>query len=175
MKEKGSIQIYTGTGKGKSTAAFGLALRASGWGLRTVIIQFMKTEGGSGESSACAALPLISIYAFGSGNFLRKGTKIAQVDLDLAKAAIAKAEEAFADPATDIVILDELNNALYFDLVSEADCLSLISKKRPDQELIITGRNAPQCLIDLADLVTDMQAVKHPGDKGVNARRGIEY
>lgn len=170
MLEKGFIQIYTGTGKGKTTAAFGLALRACGRGLRTVIIQFMK-PGDSGEVKACLELPSITICAYGSKGFLRKGTMPSAENLALAQAAMDKAAEAMADPKTDIIILDELCNAIYFDLIKEEDALALLRGKRENQEVIITGRNATQALIDAADLVTDMQEIKHPGD----AREGIEY
>lgn len=175
MPETGLIQIYTGNGKGKSTAAFGLALRASGWGLKTVIIQFMKPGDGYGETKAIADLPLIEMYSYGCRHFLKKGVAPKEEDIALAAAALAKAEQALADESIDLLILDELSNAIYFDLVSEQQALSLLDKKRTNQELVITGRNAPACLIERADLVSEIKEIKHPAQQGVQARRGIEY
>jgi cob(I)alamin adenosyltransferase len=175
MKELGLIHVYTGAGKGKSTAAFGLCLRASGWGLRSACVQFMKSGKNCGELAACGALPLIDIYCFGGEQFLIKGAEPSAHDQKLARQALAKARQLLADPAIDILVLDELGNAIYFGLVSEAEALELLASKRPDQELVITGRNMPQSLIDQADLVTEMREVKHPYQKGLKARKGIEY
>lgn len=175
MKEPGIIQIYTGEGKGKSTAAFGLALRAAGWKMHTGIVQFMKKGEGYGEITAFANLPYIEIFSFGSNKFLKKDAPQEEEDLALAHAAMAKAKELMVDQKVDILILDELCNAIYFDLVSEKEVLALMSLKRADQEVVITGRNAPHCLLELADLVTEMKEIKHPYQKGIQARRGIEY
>jgi len=175
MKETGLIQIYTGGGKGKSTAAFGLSLRAAGWGLRTAIVQFMKNGEGYGEIKAFTAQPLIDVYSFGGNKWFTKGESLQDEDLNCVREAMGKTEELMADRSVDLLILDEFFNAIYFDLVSERDALILISSKRPDQELVLTGRNASQTFLDLADLVTEMKELKHPYQKGVQARRGIEY
>lgn len=175
MLNQGLIQIYTGDGKGKSTAAFGLCLRAAGWGMHSAIIQFMKKDGSCGESKAFVKLPAIDIYSYGRDGFLKKDEPPKEKDLFCASAALAKAKELMADKSVDILILDELTNAIYFNLVSEADALALLTMKRADQELVITGRNAPQSLIDLADLVTEMKEIKHPYQKGIKSRKGIEY
>ena len=175
MKKTGLIQIYTGDGKGKSTAAFGLSLRAAGWGMHTAIVQFMKKGDGYGEISALAQHPLIDIYPFGSGNFIKKGSPLSKEDLIYTSQAIDKVKELMEDERVDILVLDELTNAIYFGLISEAKVLELLSHKKPEQEWVITGRNAPQALLDRADLITEMKEVKHPYQKGISARRGIEY
>ncbi len=176
-KEKlGLVQVYTGDGKGKSTAAFGLALRAAGGGMHVVIIQFMKKGEWYGEIVAFKRLPEIEIYSFGSDKFLKKGNRPDEQNINLAEEAMAKARAAMDDDSVDILILDELNNAIYFDLISEEDVLDLIQAKPQHQELIITGRNASEKLIAAADLVTEMREIKHPYRlQGIQARRGIEY
>lgn len=171
----GLVQVYTGNGKGKSTAAFGLALRAAGAGMRVVIIQFMKKGEWYGEIASFQLLPNISIHSYGGGKFLKKGVPPDVENLALAAAAMAKAREAMADENVDMLILDELNNAVYFDLVSEEDALRLIDERPARQELVITGRNATPAIIDAADLVTEMREIKHPYQQGVQARKGIEY
>lgn len=175
MKETGLIQIYTGDGKGKSTAAFGLALRAAGWGLKVAVIQFMKEGGWYGECRALENFPGIEIHSFGTGKFLKKGQQPDDGSLKLAAEAVALAQKLRNDDTVDILILDELCNAVWFDLVSEETALGLMSCGREDQELVLTGRNATAAMIEAADLVTEMKAVKHPYEKGVQARKGIEY
>lgn len=173
-KETGLVQIYTGNGKGKSTAAFGLALRATGCGLKVVIIQFMKKGEWYGEIEALAKLPEIEIYSYGCDRFAKKGAPD-EDNLAQARAALQRTRKVMAEQQTDVLILDELNNALFFDLITEAEALALIQEKPQDMELIITGRNAPEALIKAADLVTEMCEIKHPYQHGIQARRGIEY
>lgn len=175
MQGLGLIQVYTGAGKGKSTAAFGLCLRASGWGLRSACVQFLKCGRNCGEIAACADLPLIDVYCFGSEHFLVPGAELSDEDKELTRQAMAKARQLLADPRIDLLVLDELGNAIYFGLVSEAEAQALLEAKRPEQELILTGRNMPQSLLDKADLVTEMREIKHPYQKGLKARKGIEY
>lgn len=174
-EQQGLIHVYTGNGKGKSTAAFGLAVRASGCGLKTVIVQFMKKGEWYGEINTLNRMEHVSIYSYGGGKFLRKGNPPDEENLDLAAQAMAKAREAMADPEVRLLILDELSNAVYFDLISEEEALALIADKPSQMELVITGRNAPQSIIDRADYVTEMCEIKHPYQKGVQARKGIEY
>lgn len=172
---KGYIQVYTGDGKGKSTAAFGLALRAVGAGMKVVLIQFMKVKGCYAEENGFRLLgDHLEHYAYGSKNWVKKGQGSAE-DYALAEAAMDKAAEAVADSRNDLVILDEINNALYFELVTEADVLALLAKKAPDVEVVLTGRNAPEKIMEAADLVTEMREVKHYYRRGVNSRQGIEY
>ena len=174
-KLHGLTQIYTGNGKGKSTAAFGLAVRASGCGMKVVIVQFMKKGEWYGEIEGFRHVPNVDIFSYGGGKFLKKGVAPDEENLALARAAMAKAYEAMQDESVDIVILDELNNAVYFDLVTEEDALALMAARPEDTELIITGRNATERMIDAADLVTEMREIKHPYQKGIQARQGIEY
>ncbi len=170
----GLIQIYTGNGKGKSTAAFGLALRAVGCGFRVTIIQFMKPDCGCGELDAFKLLPNVTVHSFGLHGFVRKGQAPSAQNLALAGEAMALVRQVIAEQTADILILDELNNAVYFDLVTEADALSLLAAKPAQMELVLTGRNATEAMIQAADLVTEMREIKHPYGR-VGARKGIEY
>lgn len=178
MSEKlgqGYVQVYTGNGKGKSTAAFGLALRAVGAGMNVVLIQFMKVKGCYAEEEGFKLLgDKLQHYAYGSKNWVKKGQGTEE-DYALAKAAMDKALEAVANPDNDLVILDEINNALYFELVTEEQVLELLSHRLPAVEVVLTGRNAPERIMEAADLVTEMREVKHYYQKGVNSRKGIEF
>jgi cob(I)alamin adenosyltransferase len=183
---KGLVQVYTGGGKGKTTAALGLAVRAAGHGLRTCIIQFMKRGWESGERTAIARLaPEVEIYVFGSEHW-GDASKAAQAtpwwqlppseeDRAQAQEALAFGRKAVTSGEWDIVVLDEVLGALAHELVSLDQLLSLICAKPPSVELVLTGRDAPPEIIKAADLVTEMQEVKHPFRKGVKARRGIEF
>jgi len=174
LLDKGLIQVYTGNGKGKSTAAFGLAIRAAGHGLRVVIIQFMKT-GNYGEINSFQRLaPEITVKSFGRKGFIHKG-KAAAEDYSLAREAISFANEVLCLGEADVLILDEINNALQYQLISLDEVSSMINNKPVGVELVLTGRNAPEELLKMADLVTNMQEVKHPYNKGIGARKGIEY
>lgn len=174
-KETGLIQIYTGDGKGKSTAAFGLALRATGCGLKVAIIQFMKKGEWYGEIETLAKLPEIELFSFGCDGFLKKGDPPPAEHLKQAKAALDKARSILKEGQADILILDELNNAIFFGLVSQEETKELLALKPPHTELVLTGRNAPDYLLQEADLITEMREVKHPYQRGLPARRGIEY
>ncbi|MDO4732490.1 MAG: cob(I)yrinic acid a,c-diamide adenosyltransferase [Bacillota bacterium] len=172
---KGLIQIYTGNGKGKTTAAFGLALRASGSGLRTAIVQFMKKGEWYSEIVAIAHLPLVEIFSYGGSKFLKKGTPPDEENLQLARDAVAKARELMTAGEVDILILDELNNAVFFDLLTEEEALCLFREKPAHMELVVTGRNATEAMMEAADLVTEMREIKHPYQKGIQGRKGIEF
>ena len=174
-KQTGLIQVYTGNGKGKSTAAFGLALRAAGNGLKVAIIQFMKKGGWYGEIQAFAKLPEIMLASFGGEGFIKKGTTPSPEHFKQAQAALAQAEQLLIAGQTDLLILDELNNALFFDLLSQEEIERLLALKPSHTEVVITGRNAPEYLLQAADLVTEMREIKHPFQRGLPARRGIEY
>jgi len=172
--EPGLIQVYTGDGKGKTTAALGLALRAAGWGLRTYIGQFMKGRE-YGELQAVQALaPLITIEQYGRNAFVHV-TGGSPEDKAAAQQGLRSASSAMLSGDYDIVVLDEINVTLHFKLLTLEDVLSLLDRKPPEVELILTGRRAPQELIDRANLVTEMREVKHPYHDGVEARRGIEH
>ncbi len=174
--EIGLIEIYTGDCKGKSTAAFGLAVRGAGQGFQVRIVQFMKC-GGYGENMTFDKLyPDIQVFSYGRKCFLLPEKEAKQQDLDLAAAAMAKAAELIGDGNTDILILDEINNALFFHLVTLEEVEALLDKKPPHMEVVLTGRNAPQTLIERADLVTEMREIKHPFTaSGMKSRKGIEY
>lgn len=170
----GLIHVYTGHGKGKTTAALGLALRASGCGLNVAVVQFMKS-GNCGEIAALQHLPGISAYSYGTTSLLTKGLPPDDESCQLAAAAMAKATELMQKSSTDLLILDELSLAVYFELISEQEAMQLLHCKPQQLELVITGRNMPQCLLDAADYLTEMQEIKHPYNKGIPGRRGIEF
>ncbi|MHB1127174.1 MAG: cob(I)yrinic acid a,c-diamide adenosyltransferase [Bacillota bacterium] len=172
--KQGLIQVYTGNGKGKSTAAFGLAVRAAGHGLRVQIIQFMKT-GDYGENKALSRLsPEIEVHSFGRKGFISRGGAKPE-DTDLAHQALTMAIRLMEQGAVDLLILDEINNALYFDLLTTEEVIQLLQSKPPQVELVLTGRNAPEAIIQEAHLVTEMCEIKHPYQLGIASREGIEF
>ncbi len=169
----GLLQVYTGEGKGKTTAALGLALRAWGHGLRVGVIQFMKKGEDYGEILALRRMS-IEVFQFGSGKLIYKG-KHCQDDLDCARHALVLSRSLLSSGEFDLLILDEVNMALYFELISKDDLLEALRQRDQGVEVICTGRNAPEELKEEADLVTVMTLEKHPYDGGLNARKGIEY
>lgn len=171
--ERGLVQVYTGNGKGKTTAALGLALRAVGRGLRVYMMQFMKGQSYSELVSARRLAPQLTLEQVGRDCFIRKGA-VDPVDVQMAQAAFARARSLVACGEYDLVILDELNCAVDFELVAVADALELIRTKAPRTELVMTGRNAAPELIAAADLVTEMREIKHYFNAGQPARPGIE-
>ena len=172
--EQGLVQVYTGNGKGKTSAAFGLALRAIGRGLKVYIVQFIKGGFDYGELYVVDRLPNLKLKAFGRGEFVTEKPP-GKEDVELAQEALALAEEVVKNGGYDIVILDEINVALNLKLVNLNEVLELIKNKPKHVELILTGRYAPKEIIEAADLVTEMKEVKHPFNKGYEARKGIEY
>jgi cob(I)alamin adenosyltransferase len=172
--EKGLVQVYTGNGKGKSSAAFGLALRAVGRGLKVYIIQFIKGGFDYGELYVVDKLPNLKLKAFGRGKFVTE-KPAEKEDIKLAEEALTLVEEVVKSGEYDIVILDEINVALNLKLIKTEKVLKLIENKPKYVELILTGRYAPNEIIEVADLVTEMKEIKHPFNKGYQARKGIEY
>lgn len=170
--EKGYIHVYTGDGKGKTTAAFGLALRAAGAGLRVWIGQFVKGCEYSEHVALKRFEDLITITRFGRSCFIKSEPE--PEDIKLARAGLKEAGKVVTSGEYRIVILDEACIAIHFKLFTTEELLKVIDKKPPNIEIIITGRNAPQELIDAADLVTEMREIKHYYTKGVQARKGIE-
>ena len=171
--EQGQVQIYTGNGKGKTTAALGLALRAVGRGLTVCIIQFIKGGGPYGEHFAAERLaPLLTIIATGRPGWVNRDNPDPE-DVRLAREALQRAEEALAG-GYDLVILDEVIGAVGFGLLSVDDLLALMARRPATVELVLTGRNADERLIAAADLVTEMREVKHYYRAGVPSRVGIE-
>jgi cob(I)alamin adenosyltransferase len=169
---KGYLQVYTGNGKGKTTAALGLSLRAVGAGLRVYIAQFLK----QGDYSEINALKRFSdaivLEQFGLGQFV-KGQPT-QAEMDAARNGLAKARKALSSGDYDMVILEEANVAVAIGLFSVKDLMDIIRQRPAHVELVITGRGAAPEVIEKADLVTEMKAVKHYYDQGVQARVGIE-
>jgi cob(I)alamin adenosyltransferase len=171
---KGLVQVYTGSGKGKTTAALGLALRAVGSGLRVHIMQFLKGQTVYGELEAAKALaPLLTIEQVGRKNFIIPG-KIDPVDVEVAQRAFARARTLLLSGDYDLVILDELNCAVDLGLIPLAAVKELIAHKPLTTELVLTGRGAHAEIIALADLVTEMREIKHYYNAGQPARVGIE-
>ncbi len=171
--KRGYIQVYTGPGKGKTTAALGLALRAVGQGLRVCIIQFMKSSKQAGEVQAAGLLaPRLSIYPMGPRGFIRE--KPRPVDYRMAQKALDFSRDVIEGEDHDVVILDEVNMAVYLGLISVEALLALMDSKPTSVELVLTGRDAHPEVIEKADLVTEMSAVKEYYDQGVTARKGIE-
>lgn len=173
--ERGLIQVYTGNGKGKSTASFGLAIRAVGRGLQVRIIQFLKTGIDYGEIETFKRLePELKVISFGRKGFISR-TGVTEHDYQLCREAFDLAKKIVEEGETDLLILDEINTALYFKLLDLEEVLSFLKNKPYNLELVLTGRYAIQEIIDMADLVTEMKEIKHPFAKGIKARKGIEY
>ena len=172
---KGYIQVYTGNCKGKTTATLGLAFRAMGHGLKTYIGQFMKSQPYGEVNSARRVAPFITIEQYGQNGLIHVKSSPAKKDISAAKQGLQRAEERLLSGDYSIVALDEIFTACYFRLISAEDILSLIAAKPPGVELVLTGRYAPQEVIDAADLVTEMREVKHYYHQGVAARTGIEF
>ncbi|MBX3577930.1 MAG: cob(I)yrinic acid a,c-diamide adenosyltransferase [Rhizobiaceae bacterium] len=172
--EKGLLIVNTGPGKGKSTAAFGLALRMLGYGRRVGIVQFIKGAWHTGEKDALASFgDKVVWHTMGEGFTWETQDR----DRDVAAAARAweKARELIVDPTLGLVILDELNIALRYDYLDLDAVVAALKARRPDLHVVVTGRNAKQPLIDAADLVTEMTLVKHHFGAGVKAQQGIEF
>jgi len=173
--QEGLIQIYTGHGKGKTTAALGLALRAVGQGLKVLMIQFMKGKRPTGELLMAQRLsPDLQIKPMGRDGFIGPEGPAAK-DMDLAKAALDEARKALNEKLCDVLILDEINVAVSMGLLSQKAVLDVIGCKPPDMELILTGRGAPKAFLERADLVTTMEPTKHYFDQGQEPRLGIEF
>ncbi|MEE8377225.1 MAG: cob(I)yrinic acid a,c-diamide adenosyltransferase [Candidatus Aminicenantaceae bacterium] len=171
---KGYIQVYTGHGKGKTTAAIGLAVRAAGHKEKTFIGQFLKGQD-YGELHAVKNLsPLITIEQFGRKGFYHVTKDPDKEDIQSARNGLDKCEKAMLSGKYRIIILDEINVTVYFNLLSEKDIHSFLDQKPKDVELVLTGRYAPDSFIERADLVTEMKEVKHYYEKGIQARKGIE-
>jgi len=172
MNNRGLIQIYTGDGKGKTTAALGLALRAAGQGMKVIIIQFIKGDRTCGEHLFAAQYHPFDIVQLNTGDSFVQSLEELRSTIEQ---SFAFAEKTILGGGYDVVILDEIFVAVNKGLVSTEQVLGLMSKKPEPMELILTGRGAPKEIIEQADLVTEMVAVKHPFTKGIEARKGMEY
>ncbi len=171
--EKGYIHIYTGHGKGKTTAALGLGLRATGAGFNVHMIQFMKGRRYS-EIDALENLPNFTISQHGRDEFVSK-EKPEQIDIDLALEGFTHAKEMINNNNHDMIILDELNVAVDYNLISLENVLKLIEEKPEKLELVLTGRDVHPELVKIADVVTEMLEIKHPYQQGIPARKGIDF
>jgi len=171
---KGYVQIYTGAGKGKTTAAMGQAVRAAGSGLKSFIVQFMKDFPYGEISSLILLQNWITIEQYGNDMFVLERKMPADNDIIMAQKALYQAREAMVSGKYDVVILDEICIALYYNLLNLDEIYHLLSDKPKHVELILTGRYCPDELIEKADLVTEMKEIKHYYQKGVSARKGIE-
>ena len=174
MIEKGYIQIYTGNGKGKTTAALGLALRAAGCGMKTSIVQFMKGQHYSELDAVKMLQGLVTIEQYGHPSFCRITDPPDPEDVNRARAAFDRLQAIMDSKECSILIADEIITSMKFGFISEEDLLGLMKKKPEGMELILTGRGATESLIHEADLVTEMVEIKHYYRKGVQARCGIE-
>jgi cob(I)alamin adenosyltransferase len=174
-ERKGLVQVFTGDGKGKTTAALGTVLRAAGHGFKILVIFFIKGESQQGEFKMLPTLPGVEIAKFGMHKWIRDVKNVSPEERAEAKAALEAAHEAITSGKYDIVVLDEINMAVYFKLITADDVIHLIKDKPAHTELILTGRRADSRIIEAADLVTEMKSIKHPYEKGIKAREGIEY
>jgi cob(I)alamin adenosyltransferase len=173
-QERGLVIVHTGTGKGKSTAAFGMVMRCIGHGMRVGIVQFVKGVWGTGERVVLERFPeLVTCRAMGEG--FTWETRDRARDIAAAKAAWAMAQAMIADPSYSLVLLDELNIVLRYDYLPLAEVIETLKAKPRDLHVVVTGRNAKPELIEIADLVTEMTLLKHPFRGGVKAQKGIEF
>jgi cob(I)alamin adenosyltransferase len=171
---KGLLIVHTGKGKGKSSAAFGMVMRCLGHGMRAGVVQFIKGAWETGEARLLARFPeLVEVRTLGEG--FTWETQDRARDLAAAARAWDAARRMLADPGYAMVVLDELNVALRYDLVPLADALAALAARPAGQHVVVTGRNAPEALIDAADLVTEMTLVKHPFRAGIKAQKGVEF
>ena len=170
----GLVQIFTGNGKGKTTAALGTVLRAAGHGFKIFIVFFFKGEYALGEYASLSKIPNVTVASYG----LRRLVDLKNIkpeEIEQAKLALDAAREAIESGKYDLVMMDEVNVAIEYKLIELEDVIRLVRNKPDNVELILTGRYADNKLIEMADLVTEMVKVKHPYEKGINARKGIEY
>lgn len=169
----GLVQVYTGNGKGKTTAALGLSFRAAGHGLNVLFLQFLKPPENYGEHLMAEGIPNITMLPLGVDHFVSKVPK--DEDVRITREALAKAEELMATGDFDLVVLDESINAVRLNLLTSTELLEALRRRPANIEVVLTGRGATPDVLEYADLVTEMTLVKHPFDRGIDARKGIEY
>ena len=172
--ERGLLIVHTGKGKGKSTAAFGMVFRCIGHGMKAGVIQFVKGAWGTGERTVLEKFPeLVTIKAMGEG--FTWETQDKDRDIAHAREGWEEAKRLIADPSYKMVMLDELNIVLRYDYLPLAEVLEVLRNKPSGKHVVVTGRNAKEELIEIADLVTEMELIKHPFRSGVKAQAGIEF
>ena len=174
MMGNGLVEIFTGNGRGKTSAALGVVLRALGHGLKAHIIYFMKGDYPYGERNTLALLPNVSFESYGHEHFIDP-QDVKEEEREQARQALAAARGAISSGDFDLVVLDEVNLAVAWKLLEVEEVLKLIDERPQNVELILTGRHADERLIQKADLVTEMVEVKHPFRRGIKARKGIDY
>ncbi|MFC2034655.1 cob(I)yrinic acid a,c-diamide adenosyltransferase [Chloroflexota bacterium] len=172
--KEGLVQVFTGDGKGKTSAALGIVVRALGHGLRVYIVYFMKGDYPYGERKVLSKLPNVKFASFGSLEFIDPAN-VKPEEIEQAKQALVVARETMLSGNYDLVVLDEVNVAVAWKLVEMDEVVRLIKDKPPNVELILTGRQADTRIVEMADLVTECLKLKHPYDKGKMARKGIDY
>jgi cob(I)alamin adenosyltransferase len=169
---KGYIQVYTGNGKGKTTAAIGLAVRAAGAGLKVFIAQFIKTKRCSEHKALDRLKDLITVKQYGTG-FLKKKDQTKAIEA--AQKGFEEVKSIIASKTYDMVVLDEINVAIHHNLLNVEDIVDMLNSRPSNMEVVLTGRYADEKIIEIADLVTEMKEIKHYYKKGVKARKGIEH
>ena len=174
INELGKIHVITGPGKGKTTAAFGLAMRASGHGLRVCVVQFMKTGETTGEAIAAKRLKNIEVAQFGTGRFVNP-RRVTKADLASAQEAMGYLKRRVARGGCDILILDEVNVAVSLGLVRAEEVLKVLRSRGEGVEVVLTGRNAPKAFVECADYVSIIDSKKHPHAGGLGPRAGVEW
>jgi len=172
-KKKGLIIVHTGDGKGKTTAALGIALRACGYGMKVIMLQFFKGKWKYGELRSAPKLGTFEIQPMGQG--FTWESKDVEVDKAMVREAWRAAKEKILSGNYDVVILDEINYALSYGFLPVADIVEFLKNKPPMLHVILTGRDAKPEIIEIADLVTEMRQIKHPFEQGISAQKGIEF
>lgn len=172
-KKKGLIIVHTGDGKGKTTAALGIALRACGYGMKVIMLQFFKGKWKYGELRSAPKLGTFEIQPMGQG--FTWESKDVEVDKAMVREAWRAAKEKILSGNYDVVILDEINYALSYDFLPVTDIVEFLRNKPPMLHVILTGRDAKPEIIEIADLVTEMRQIKHPFEQGISAQKGIEF
>lgn len=172
-RRQGLLVVYTGHGKGKSTSAFGVVFRALGRGMRVAVVQFIKGKWKTGEGMMAERLPELTWVVSGQG-FTWESDDLTR-DADAAKHGWARAQQLITEGEHDLVLLDEVTYPLNYGFVSVDDVLSVLARRPRRLHVLVTGRKAPQALIDAADLVTEMKPIKHPFDSGIPAQLGLDY
>lgn len=172
---RGLVLVFTGNGKGKTTAALGMALRAWGQGMKVLVLQFIKGSRTYGEVLATAKMEGLEIRPLGEGFITGSDEKDMESHRLAARKALEEARSEITSGRWDMVVLDEIIYAAGFKLIREEDLLEIISVKPYGMHLVLTGRNAPRSLIDRADLVSEVKEVKHPYNQGIKAQKGVEF
>ncbi len=170
----GKVHVITGPGKGKTTAAFGLAMRAAGHGYRVCVVQFMKTGETTGEFTTAKHIENIEVVQFGSGRFVVQGRPV-EADIEAAREAMNAVRVRLMGGSCQMMILDEVNVAVWMGLIKVDEVLDVLKSRPSGTEIVLTGRNAPEEFVEYADYVSVIENTKHPYNNGTGARKGIEW